>query len=172
MKNIIRNKESLVYLNKNIINKLIKLANNSDLSRSRMCIHKKNSDKTNEMIIALKRGSYIRPHIHPNLKSESYHVIKGYMTVFVFNKRGDLKKKIKMGEANTKFNFYYRMSKGFYHMPIATSNFCIYHETYSGTFIKKKDVIFPRWSPDFNDKKKYLEFLKKNKLKKYFNEKK
>ena len=171
MKDVIRNKESLVYINKKIISKLIKLANNSDLCRSRICIHKNNSAKTNEMIIALKKGSYIRPHTHPNLKSESYHIIKGSMTVFVFNKSGELKKRIKMGEAKTNLNFYYRMSKSFYHMPVATSSFCIYHETYSGPFIKEKDVIFPKWSPDFNDEEHYFKFLKKNKLIKYFNEK-
>ena len=106
MKDIIRNKEKLVYFNNKIFKKLIKLAENSDLSRSRICIHTNNNAKTNEMIIALKKGSYIRPHIHPNLKSESYHLIKGRMTVFVFDKKGILKKKIKMGEANTSLNFY------------------------------------------------------------------
>ena len=75
-----------------------------------------------------------------------------------------------MGEAGTSLNFYYRMSKGYYHMPVATSKFCIYHETYSGPFNKKRDVIFPKWSPDSNDRKKYLNFLKKHKLTKYFND--
>ena len=51
--------------------------------------------RTNEMIIALKKGSYIRPHIHPDKKSESYHLIKGKMTVFVFDKKGTLIKKKK-----------------------------------------------------------------------------
>ena len=145
----------------------MKLADNSDLLRSRICIHTSNKSKTHEMIIALKKGSYIRPHIHPNFKSESYHLIKGSMIVFVFNKWGILKKKIKMGEVKTNLNFYYRMSKGYYHMPVATSNYCIYHETYSGPFLKKKDVIFPKWSPDYNDKENYYIFLKKNKLNQY-----
>tara|TARA_Y100000591_G_C21584654_1_gene570073 strand:- start:35 stop:550 length:516 start_codon:yes stop_codon:yes gene_type:complete len=171
MKDIIRNKENLAYFNSNIFKKLTKLAENSDLFRSRICIHTNNNAKTNEMIIALKRGSYIRPHTHPNFKSESYHIIKGSMTVFVFNKKGNLQKKIKMGEVRTGLNFYYRMSKSYYHMPVATSKYCIYHETYSGPFYKEKDVIFPKWSPNNHDKEKYLKFLKKNKLTKYFNDK-
>ncbi len=170
MKDIIRNKENLVYLNNKIFKKLTKLAENADLLRSRICIHTNNNARTNEMIIALKKGSYIRPHIHPDKKSESYHLIKGKMIVFVFDKKGTLIKKIKMGEAATGLNFYYRMSEGYYHMPVATSKFCIYHETYSGPFIKKKDVIFPKWSPDYKDRKKYLKFLIKNKLTKYFND--
>jgi hypothetical protein len=30
-------------------------------------------------------------------------------------------------------------------MPVATSKFCIYHETFSGPFEKKYDVKFPKW---------------------------
>ena len=82
------------------------MLNNSSYLDQDNIIHKNNSAKTNEMIIALKKGSYIRPHTHPNLKSESYHIIKGSMIVFVFNKSGELKKRIKMGEAKTNLIFF------------------------------------------------------------------
>jgi len=168
MQNVIKNKKTLTYFNLDIIKKLKKLARNSKNLRSRICIHKNNHSKINEMIIALKKGSYIRPHIHPNSKSESYHVIEGNMIVNVFNKKGKIIKRIKMGPVKSKENFYYRMSKGYYHMPVATSNWCIYHEIYSGPFIKEKDVIFPTWSPKDKHKDGYKHFLKKNKLIRYF----
>ena len=53
-----------------------------------------------------------------------------------------------MGEYKSGNTFYYRMNKGFYHMPVSVTNFCIYHETYSGPFNKKKDVHFPKWAPE------------------------
>jgi len=171
LNNVLRNKKTLITYNNKIINKLIRLSDKSTIARSRVCIHLNNKSKTNEMIIALKKGSYIRPHIHPNGKSESYHVIKGKMLVNIFNSRGKLIKKVKMGDYKSNFNFYYRMSKGFYHMPVAMTKYCVYHEIFSGPFLKKKDVIFPKWAPDFKDKKKYKKFLKKNKLIKYFYEK-
>ena len=171
MKNTLRNKKKLITYNNKIIDKLINLSEKSEISRSRVCIHLNNKSKTNEMIIALKKGSYIRPHMHPNGKSESYHIIKGKMVVNVFNNKGKLVKRIKMGEVQSNLSFYYRMSKGFCHMPVATSKYCIYHETYSGPFSKKKDVVFPKWSPDFKEKIKFRNFLKKNKLNKLFNEK-
>ena len=71
MINVLRNKKYLVTYNNKIISKLENLADKSKLLRSRVCIHLNNNSKTHEMIIALKKGSYIQPHIHPNGKSEA-----------------------------------------------------------------------------------------------------
>lgn len=157
---ILKNKNKLVYYDKKILEKIIKLSNNKR-GRSRVCIHLTNKSKTNEMIICLRKESFIPPHIHPRGKTESYHVIKGKMSVLLFNKSGKCLKIIKMGDINSGQNFYYRMNSSFYHMPVATSKYCIYHETYSGPFVKKKDVIFPSWSPKEENVVSVKEFLSK-----------
>ncbi|MDB2708841.1 WbuC family cupin fold metalloprotein [Candidatus Pelagibacter bacterium] len=148
--NVIKTKNNLVCHDKKIVRKLKALARKSPIKRSRVCLHKTLKDNTNEMIIALMKDSYIRPHIHPNAKSESYHIIEGKMKVFIFNKNGKLLKIVEMGDYKSGNIFYYRMNKGFYHMPVSITNFCIYHETYSGPFNKKKDVHFPMWAPEQN----------------------
>ena len=117
------------------------------------------------MIIALSKKSFISPHIHPNKKSESYFIIEGSMNVYVFNKLGKVKKIIKMGTFNSGKNFYYRMSKGYYHMPIAVSKWCVYHEVYSGPFNKSRDVKYPKWAPNENNQIEKKNFLKKIKHK-------
>ena len=160
-KYIIQNKIDLVFFDKNIIKKIKHMASKNEKKRARICIHKSLRSKTNEMIIALNKKSFIAPHIHPDGKSESYFVIEGKMNVYVFNKSGQVKRVIKMGTYNSKDMFYYRMSKGFYHMPIAISKWCIYHEVYSGPFIKKKDVTYPKWSPGEDNDNKIYKFLKK-----------
>ena len=159
---VFNNKKKLVFYDKKIINKLIKSSNNKR-GRSRVCIHLPNN-KTNEMIICLRKKSFIPPHIHPGGKTESYHVIKGRMTVFIFDNKGRCKKKVEMGDLNSGKNFYYRMNKGYFHMPVATTNYCVYHETFSGPFIKKKDVIFPDWSPKEDNISSVKNFLKKLKI--------
>jgi len=146
--NVIKTKDNLFLQDKKIVEKLKFLAKKSPLKRSRICLHKSLKDNTNEMIIALMKDSYIPPHIHPNSKSESYHLIEGKMKVFIFNKNGKIVKVIKMGDYKSGNIFYYRMNKGYYHMPVSVTHFCIYHETYSGPFNKKKDVHFPKWAPD------------------------
>ena len=70
-----------------------------------------------------------------------------------------------MGEFNSKKSFFYRMCKGFYHMPFPRSKWCIYHETYSGPFKKEIDVTYPSWAPDENNNKEVKNFLKKYKIK-------
>ena len=142
--NVIKTKDNLVLQDKKIVEKLKFLAKKSPLKRSRICLHKSLKDNTNEMIIALMKDSYIPPHIHPNSKSESYHLIEGKMKVFIFNKNGKIVKVIKMGDYKSGNIFYYRMNKGYYHMPVSVTHFCIYHETYSGPFNKKKRCTFSK----------------------------
>jgi len=161
MKQIIQNKKNLVFYKKDIILKIKNLAKLTKNKRARVCIHKSTNSKINEMIIALKKGSYIRPHMHPNSKPESYHVIEGKMNVYVFSKSGKKIKVVKMGNYNSKLNFFYRMNKGYFHFPIAVSSWCVYHEVFSGPFVKKKDVKYAKWSPDENDKVSVGIFLKK-----------
>ena len=161
MKPIIQNKKDLVFYNKNIVSKIKTLAKKTKNKRARVCIHQSMASKTNEMIIALKKGSYIRPHMHPYHKSESYHVIQGKMDVYIFSRNGKKIKVIHMGDYKSKLNFFYRMSKSYFHIPIAVSEWCVYHEVYSGPFKKNKDVKYAKWSPEENNKIQVKEFLKK-----------
>jgi len=161
MKDIIQNKSVITTYNLSVISKLKKLADKSLNKRSRAIIHLNRDSKVNEMIIVLKKGSYIRPHSHPNGKTESYHVIEGRMDVCIFNNNGKVIKIIEMGNIKSGLEFYYRMNKSTFHMPIAKSNYCIYHEIYSGPFIKEKDVNYSKWSPLESDKEKVKDFIKK-----------
>ncbi len=159
MKPVIQNKKDLVFYNKNIVSKIKNLAKLTTNKRARLCIHKNIKSKTNEMFIALKKRSYIRPHMHPSLKPESYHVIEGKMNVYVFSKNGKKIKVIKMGDYSSNLNFFYRMNKSYFHLPIAVSKWCIYHEVYPGPFNKNFDVKYASWSPKETDKKAVKDFL-------------
>ena len=161
MKVIIQNKDKIVTYNKTIISKLKKLADRSKNKRSRVIIHLDRNSKVNEMIICLKKDSYIQPHIHPTGKTESYHVIEGKMNIYIFNQKGKILKIVKMGDHKKGSIFYYRMNKGIFHMPVATSKYCVYHEVFAGPFKKSKDVRYSVWSPDQNEKISVGKFLKK-----------
>ena len=162
--NTIFNSKNIVNYNQNLLSRLKKIADKSPRKRSRICIHKSKKAKTHEMIIALKKGSYIQPHIHLDEKSESYHVIEGKMVVYVFSQKGKIIKKVKMGNVNSKLNFYYRMNKSLFHMPVSLTKYCIYHETFSGPFSKKNDVIYADFAPKENESHLVKKFLNKFKL--------
>ena len=161
MKEIIQNKNKIVTFNKTIVSKLKKLADKSKNKRSRVIIHLDRNSKVNEMIICLKKNSYIQPHIHPISKTESYHIIEGEMNVFIFNQKGKILKIVKMGVHKKGYIFYYRMNIGIFHMPVATSRYCVYHEVFAGPFKKRRDVKYSKWSPNQNEKINVRKFLKK-----------
>ncbi len=140
------------------------MAKESEKRRSRICCHINTKDKTNEMIILLMQNSYVRPHIHPENKSESYTVLKGKMNVIVFKKNGKIKQVVEMGDIFSGRNFFYRMSSSYWHMPISVDKYCIYQETYSGPFVKKIDVKYAQWAPHEYDTANIKLFIKKLKI--------
>lgn len=93
-----------------------------------------------DMVICLAYGSYVRPHRHPKEKSESYHVIEGEMTVTLYWDHG-----IEFVELDKETPIY-RLRGGVYHSPVAISPFVIYHEVYTGPFVKEVDVEYAPWA--------------------------
>lgn len=109
--------------------------------RSRICLSTP-QDGVQEMVIALSKGSYVRPHKHPAHKSESYHLIDGEMEVRIYEQDGTLKEAIKL----TKHTPFYRLRNGWFHEPVALTAFAVYHECYEGPFKKEIDVQYADWA--------------------------
>lgn len=148
MRTTIWNKKKNFLLNyKKLKKELLHRAKNSDLKRSRVCVHLSKSMKVQEMFICAFKNSFMPPHKHNKNKTESYHIIEGTMDLFLFDKTGKVVDKISLKQNDfKKAVFYYRTNQGnFWHMPVVTSKFCIYHEIFSGPFSKKKNIIFPKW---------------------------
>ena len=122
-------------------------------------MHHSSEDQTHEMLIVFHRASFMSPHRHPKGKSESYHVVEGAMNVYFFNDEGKVIKNIEMGEIGSGKSFLYRLSNNTWHMPVPTSEWLVYHETYSGPFEKEYDVEFPSWAPQEENKKEVQSFL-------------
>ncbi len=149
MKNIIWNKKKNFIIDfKNLKKDLELRAKNSEDKRSRICIHSSTSDRVQEMIIFAFKNSFMPPHKHSNYKSESYHIIEGKMDLYIFDDRGKIVDKLILKKNNNKKDsiFYYRSNNpNFWHMPVVKSKYCIFHEIFSGPFVKKKNIIFPKW---------------------------
>jgi glucose-6-phosphate isomerase len=58
---------------------------------------------------------------------------------------------------------FYRLSSSKFHLLIPTSKYLVYHETVTGPFLKKKDIIYPKWGKKFNTTNKINLFLKRSK---------
>ena len=59
-----RVKSDLFILDDNAFEFLKKKAEIHESKKARICLHKNDTDKVNEMIICSYEGAYVRPHIH------------------------------------------------------------------------------------------------------------
>jgi len=157
-----------IYNTKNIlevssfdIGDLKKHALKSKSKRYRLCMHHNNDDPTHEMLIVFYKAGFMPPHRHPIGKSESYHVVEGTMTVYFFDDYGNIKNCIDLEETKKGGDkpFLYRLSSNEWHMPVPTSEWLVYHETFTGPFEKDLDVEFPDWAPKEGDDEKIEDFM-------------
>ena len=108
--------------------------------RSRICTHTNSADLIHEMLIAITKESYIKPHKHTN-KTESFHMIKGTMFVIIFDNHGTPISSIPLSSEQRGYYFYYRIPKNIYHTIALMSDTVVFHETTNGPF-KPKDTLY------------------------------
>jgi len=142
---VLFNQEDIVCIDYNDIKYLKEKSVNNLSKKLRICAHTNVDDPLHEMIIAHSKGNYIRPHKHL-FKSESFHIVEGYMDVIIFDDYGNVNRIIKMGEYSSNYSFFYRISFGFYHTIIPISEIVVFHEITNGPF-QKDDNVWAEWSP-------------------------
>jgi cupin fold WbuC family metalloprotein len=113
--------------------------------RMRLCAHRSPQDALHEMLIALGRDTYIRPHKHGG-KSESFHVIEGQADVVFFDDAGGVTGAIALGERGSGRYFYYRLADPWYHCVLVNSPVFVFHETTNGPFDPEQTTFAP-WAP-------------------------
>ncbi len=144
MPEILFNQEDVFVVTPRLVADLKQRALASPRRRARVCLHRTTDHPTQEMLIVFHRESFMPPHRHPQGKSESYHLVEGSMRVFLFDDDGRMLRSLAL-EAGK--DFLYRLSAPLWHMPVPTSEWLVYHEVYSGPFIKTEDVEFAPWAP-------------------------
>lgn len=132
--------------------KLLKLkAGQTAGLRCRICTHNGPEASLHEMMITLKKESYIRPHRHLG-KVESFHLIDGTVDIVFFDEAGRIVKVCRMGNYQSGDSFYYRIEEPLYHTLLIRSDFLVFHETTNGPFLAE-DTEFPAWAPEADDSK-------------------
>ncbi len=153
------NKEQISIVTPEIVSFLKKRALDSSRKRFRLCLHQSIEHQTQEMLIVFHKNTFMPPHRHPVEKSESYHIVEGKMKVFLFNDFGQVIDEVILQEYAKQAPFLFRMANGAWHMPMPVSEWLIYHETYTGPFIKEQDVEFAPWAPAEENKEQVRQFL-------------
>jgi glucose-6-phosphate isomerase len=152
MKNLIKERD-IKLINFKLLEKQCILAEKSKNKRVRVSLHNSTKEIIQESIIIASGFSYIPPHKHPKNKTESYHIIKGQLNIYLLNNNGKLIKSIFLGK-NKNFYQIYKLSKPIFHLVVPRSKFTIWHEITQGPFIKnsKKFMDIAKFSPKKDSK--------------------
>ncbi len=120
--------------------------------RSRVILHRDWKELTHEMVICAHHDTYIRAHRHPAHKTESYHIIEGVLLVFeyfYYEENGKDKAMIasctKLEPGGTEI---IRLSDGVWHQPVPKTEWVVYHEVYTGPWLKDQDVEYAPWTKE------------------------
>lgn len=145
MTEVFHNDENVAIVGDAWLQFLKQCAQESPLRRSRYCLHHSADDQVHEMIIVMCRDVIFRPHRH-RAKSESYHIIEGFLDVILFSDSGTPEHKIEMGPLGSGANFAYRLNISQFHAVLPRSEYVVVHESTSGPFVPGEAEIAP-WSP-------------------------
>ena len=106
-------------------------ARNALRRRARLCLHRSSYDRLHDMVIALDRETYLRPHRHDE-KSETFHIIEGTASVVIFDGHGTIEQVINLGgETGARL---YRLDEPHYHTLVIHSEMLVLHEITNGPF--------------------------------------
>lgn len=140
---MIRMESEISTVDRSLIRSLKEIASDTAKKRSRLIVGREDSP-VQEMFIVLGKDSYVRPHRHPKDKPESYFVIEGELDVLLFKEDGSEHRTIRLSKETP----FYRMKGGWFHQPVAVTEWCVYKETYAGPFVKESDVEYAAWAAE------------------------
>ena len=139
------------------IQRLIRLATKTKNKCFRLCSHGNKNELVHEMVIAHKKGAYIRPHKHLR-KPESLLIISGEADYLLFSEKGKLVRRIEMGDYHSRRPFYQSTRKEIYHSMIVKTPWLVFLEITKGPF-RRHQTVFARWSPEAHHVRNGINFL-------------
>lgn len=120
-------------------------------------LHTGDDDPLQEMLVAFRRTSYIRPQ-KPSGKGEVIHIIEGQADVVVFNDDGAVTEVISLDASGAAGGLTCRMPASAYHMLLVHSDVLIVHKVATAPSIAGESVP-AGFSPDAADREGGAAFL-------------
>jgi len=144
-KEVIQNQDLVTKVSRFQVQEFKNMALINPRKRIRYNAHLGMENPIHEMLIVHTKGTYVPPHRH-STKTESFHIIEGELTVFLFDDTGKVYNIIPMGEYASERSFFYRVEKNIWHCLMVESEFIVFHETTNGPF-DVKAIEFAPWAP-------------------------
>jgi len=125
---------------------LISAAHESPRKRSHHNLHKELDEPVQRLCIALTKGTYVRPHHHPqNNKWELMLVLKGQVNLTIFSQEGTILEKSLLGEGESLSGV--ELQANTWHTVYPVTDEAIMLEVKEGPYTPTQESDFAHWSP-------------------------
>ena len=137
----------MLILNDSLFNKLLTEAEESKRKRSHYNIHQNFEEPVQRLCIALKKGTYVRPHCHTTENFwEMMVALKGRVIFLEFDIDGLVLNRIQLnpGEGNTVVEY----KPNTWHMVFPVDTEAVILEVKEGPFKPGKTTLYAEWAPE------------------------
>lgn len=135
-------------LDRSLMMDLISQASSSPRLRSHYNFHPSPDSAVNRLGIALIRGTYVRPHRHPEPnKWESIIVLWGRVRVFTYDSQGVIENLFELGDASTQGDSLVEIPAHTWHSLIPMTQQAFIFEFKEGPYAPLESENFAAWSP-------------------------
>ncbi|RWU12941.1 cupin fold metalloprotein, WbuC family [Pseudidiomarina gelatinasegens] len=132
-------------IDKKIIDKLLKEAEQSSRKRAHLLLHSNHQEPVQRILIGLVKGSFVEPHYHKlPTKWEMFSIIHGELSIKIYDDLGNVTQSetISNNEAHPKL---IEFQHGEIHSVECMSETALILEIKEGPFIHKNAKFFPSW---------------------------
>ncbi len=139
-----------IKLDNNLYEKLLNEATESPRKRSHYNLHESHNDPVQRLCIALKKGTYVKPHHHPKSnKWELMLALKGESTLIIFDKEGVILERHTLSPNQNMSGI--ELKPNTWHTIFPQSQESVILEVKEGPYTPSVKTDFAHWAPDEGD---------------------
>ena len=139
-------------LDNDFFEQLLLQAHESPRKRSHYNLHKELNEPVQRLCIALKKGTYVRPHHHPKSnKWELMLALRGAVSLVIFNEGGVILEKHSLSHGETLNGI--ELEPNTWHTVFPQTDDAIILEVKEGPFTPTQESDFASWAPAEGEEK-------------------
>ena len=149
-----------IKLDNDLYQKLLLEAADSPRKRSHLNLHKDLNEPVQRLCIALKKGTYVRPHHHPKEnKWELFLALKGSAIIIIFDEDGTILERNLLNQNDSMQGL--EITPDTWHTIVPLSENVVVLEIKEGPYTPSVKTDFATWAPEEGEKNvnKFLQWL-------------
>ena len=136
-------------LESSVLQRLMTEARRSARGRCHLLLHNAPTDPLQEMLVAARSSTYIRPHQHQQ-RVESLLVLRGQLVLVLFNEYGRIASQTTLSPVDSGGTFFARIEARTWHTLVVRTDEAVFLESKPGPF-RPEETVVAQWSPEDGD---------------------